>query len=170
MNCSFTKAPQETGTATPTGGVVSADLFNKGMVLLMKIMIINGPDFNILDKPEPPDVLNSRLERKAGDLGLSCEFFQSDSEGGLVTLIQNAWGSGADGVILNAGDYAHYSIAIRDAIASINKPVIEVHLTNIHSDEDFRHISMLSAVCKGIISGFGQDGYFLALYALASVL
>lgn len=133
----------------------------------MKIMVINASDFNVPDKTETRESLNSRLARRAEELGISCEFVNSDSEGGLVTLIQSAWGAdGADGVILNAGDYSYYSIAIRDAVASIDKPVVEVQLTNIHADEEDRRVSVLSAVCKGVIAGFGQDCYFLALHAL----
>lgn len=132
----------------------------------MKIMVINGPGMNISGKSETLESLNSRLARQAEELGISCGFFQSNSEGELVTAIQNAISD--DGVILNAGDYSHYSVAIRDAIASIKTPVIELHLTNVYASEEFRHSSMLSPVCKGIISGFGQEGYFLALSALHS--
>lgn len=133
----------------------------------MKIMVINASGLNMPDKPEPHESLNSRLARRAEELGISCEFFNSDSEGGLVTFIQSAWGAnGADGVILNAGDYSYYSIAIRDAVASIDKPVVEVQLTNIHADEGDHRVSVLSAVCKGVIAGFGQDCYLLALHAL----
>lgn len=143
----------------------------------MKIMVINGPEMTMLGKSgdkmpgfETLDSINERLARLAGELGISCEFFTGNGEGELVTLIQSAWNA-ADGIILNAGNYAHYSIAIRDAIASVKKtPVIEVHLTNIFSEEEFRRYSMLSPVCKGVIAGFGADCYRLALYALASEL
>lgn len=130
-------------------------------VMSLRVMIINGTNGNM-----PENNTNAFLSAKAEELGISCEFFQGSSEGELVTLIQSAWDS-ADGVILNAGDYSHYSIAIRDAIASINKPVIELNLTNVYACEESRHTSMLSAVCKGVITGFGQDEYLLALHALA---
>lgn len=124
----------------------------------MKIIVINGPG------TEDVDSLNARLELRAGELGASCEFFRSNAEGDLVTAIQNALH--ADGVILNAGDYSRYSIAIRDAIASIKTPVVEVCPVNIHEDGESRHISVLSPVCRGVIAGFGGDVYFLALSAL----
>jgi 3-dehydroquinate dehydratase-2 len=107
--------------------------------------------------------INAYLTVKAAELGLSLTFLQSNVEGELVTAIQDA--AGADGVILNAGAYTHYSIAIRDAIASITVPVVEVHLSNIYKREEFRHVSVIAPVCKGSVAGFGKDSYLLALYS-----
>ena len=105
------------------------------------------------------------LKRQAKEFGADCAFIAENSEGSLVTAIQNAYG--ASGVVLSAGDYAYYSIAIRDAISSIEKtPVVEVSLLNFHEDDASGHASVLSAVCAGVISGFGQSGYSLALRAL----
>lgn len=140
----------------------------------MKIMVINGPDMVISpgagkQGAETLEAVNERIAKRAEELGISCGFFQGNSEGELVSLIQSAWNA-ADGIILNAGDYAHYSIAIRDAIASVKQvPVIEVHPANVYAQEEFRRVSMISAVCRGVIAGFGYDCYFLALYALAGM-
>lgn len=139
----------------------------------MNIIVINGPNLNLLGAREPAhygsvtlEEINRRLEAKGKELGIHCDFFQSNSEGALVTALQNA--SGLDGIILNAGAYSHYSIAIRDAIAAIAAPVVEVHLSNIYAREEFRRHSVISAVCMGSISGFGANSYLLALTALAA--
>lgn len=138
----------------------------------MKIMVINGPNMNMLGKREPEKYGSKTLEEvcagiaaEAEKLGVSCGFFQSNSEGELVTAIQGA--ANMDGVILNAGAYTHYSIAIRDAIAAINTPVVEVHMSNVYAREEFRHKSVIAAVCQGSICGFGARSYILALRALA---
>jgi 3-dehydroquinate dehydratase-2 len=135
------------------------------------IIVINGPNMNMLGKREPEkygsvtlDEINRIIENKASELGVRCEFFQSNSEGELVTALQNA--GNADGIILNAAAYTHYSIAIRDAVAAIEAPVVEVHMSNIHAREEFRHRSFLAPVCRGSIAGFGAKSYLLALYAL----
>jgi len=137
-----------------------------------KITVINGPNLNMLGRREPEkygsmslEQINAMILSEADMLGVECDFFQSNVEGELVTAIQNA--AEAKGIILNAGAYTHYSVAIRDAIAAVGAPVIEVHLTNVHAREEFRRTSMLSAVCKGVIAGFGPYGYVLALRALA---
>lgn len=142
---------------------------------MKKILVINGPNLNMLGSREPEkygnntlESINKNLAREAASMGIETTFFQDNCEGELVTAIQKA--GSLDGIILNAGAYTHYSIAIRDAIASINAPVIEVHLTNIHKREEFRHVSVLSAVCAGCILGFGADSYMLALYAHARML
>ncbi len=95
-----------------------------------------------------------------------CEFFQSNIEGEICSKIQGADKEGFDGVILNAGAYTHYSVAIRDAISCVKAPVIEVHMSNVHAREEFRHISVISAVCKGVICGFGKNSYILAAESL----
>jgi 3-dehydroquinate dehydratase-2 len=140
---------------------------------MKKIQIINGPNLNLLGKREPTvygsasfdDYLEALRKRYA-----DCEllYFQSNSEGGLIDCIHQA-GFATDGIILNAGGYTHTSVAIRDAIKAVEAPVVEVHISNVHAREEFRHKSLLSAVCKGVIAGFGLDSYRLALEALMSV-
>jgi 3-dehydroquinate dehydratase-2 len=138
---------------------------------MKKIVVINGPNMNMLGQREPDKYgtmslaeLNAMVEAKASELGARCEFFTDNSEGALVSAIQNA--SDADGVILNAAAYTHYSIAIRDAIAAIDAPVVEVHMSNVAAREDFRRESVIAPVCRGSIAGFGAQSYILALYAL----
>jgi 3-dehydroquinate dehydratase-2 len=139
---------------------------------MKKIAVINGPNMNLLGRREPEKYgaaslaeLNEKLAKKAAALGAHCEFFDSNSEGALVTAIQDA--ADADGIILNAAAYTHYSIAIRDAIAAVDAPVVEVHMTNVAAREDFRRVSVIAPVCRGSITGFGAQVYMLALYALA---
>lgn len=91
-----------------------------------------------------------------------CLFYQSNLEGEICTRLHAAADEGVDGIILNAGAFTHYSYAIRDAIASIDVPVVEVHMSNVHAREEFRHASVISAVCRGVIAGFGKDSYILA--------
>jgi 3-dehydroquinate dehydratase, type II len=141
-----------------------------------RILVLNGPNLNLLGMREPGvygsesyEAICRRIADKAGELGLETEFFQSNSEGGLINALHAAMGT-ADGVILNAGGYTHTSVAIRDAIAAIRLPVVEVHLSNIHAREEFRHTSLIAPVCRGQIAGFGADSYILALYALDSLL
>lgn len=141
-----------------------------------RILVLNGPNLNLLGMREPGvygsesyEAVCRRIADKAGELGLETEFFQSNSEGGLIDALHAAMGT-ADGVILNAGGYTHTSVAIRDAIAAIRLPVVEVHLSNIHAREEFRHTSLIAPVCRGQIAGFGADSYILALYALDSLL
>lgn len=133
----------------------------------MKIVVINGPNLNLLGKREPQiygtltlQGIEEQLKNKFQNV--SFEFYQSNCEGDIITKIQSA--TTADGIILNAGAYTHTSYAIRDAIASIPTPVIEVHLSNIHAREEFRHTSVLAPVCKGVIAGFGAASYELAVY------
>ncbi|MDR2611197.1 MAG: type II 3-dehydroquinate dehydratase [Clostridiales Family XIII bacterium] len=137
----------------------------------MKIVVINGPNLNMLGKREPGiygsetlDAVNEWLAAEARALGAHLEFFRSNIEGEIVTAIQDA--DSYDGIILNAGAYTHYSIAIRDAIASVKTPVVEVHLSNVHAREEFRKKSMIAPVCAGTISGFGKASYKLALFGL----
>jgi 3-dehydroquinate dehydratase-2 len=119
------------------------------------------PDkYGVLDLTE----LTARISEKAAELGAHCEFFNDNSEGALVSAIQSA--SESDGVILNAAAYTHYSIAIRDAIAAIDAPVVEVHMSNVAARESFRRESVIAPVCRGVIAGFGTQSYILALYAL----
>jgi len=137
---------------------------------MKKIQIINGPNLNLLGKREPSVYGNTGFEtyldalRKAYP-AYELLYFQSNSEGALIDKLQEA-GFDADGIILNAGGYTHTSVAIRDAIKAVEAPVVEVHISNVHAREDFRHLSLISAVCKGVIAGFGLDSYRLALEAL----
>lgn len=131
----------------------------------MKFLFINGVNLNMTGVREkgvygtqPLDEINLEISKHfKNDI---CEFYQSNSEGDICTAIQEA--SGFDGIILNAGAYTHYSYAIRDAIASVSVPVVEVHMSNVHAREEFRHKSVLSEVCKGVICGFGKNSYILA--------
>lgn len=130
----------------------------------MNFLFINGVNLNmtgIREKgvygKETLDEINKQIA--AHFKGDECEFFQSNSEGEICTAIQKAK---ADAIILNAGAFTHYSYAIRDAIASVNIPVVEVHMSNVHAREEFRHKSVLSEVCKGVVLGFGKNSYILA--------
>ncbi|WP_432358638.1 type II 3-dehydroquinate dehydratase [Sporosarcina sp. UB5] len=138
----------------------------------MRLLVLNGPNLNRLGKREPgiygaetlTDVeqhLQSIAEKELIDI----TFYQSNVEGALIDKIHEAEDAGCDGIIFNPGAYTHTSIALRDAIASVDVPVIEVHISNIHSREPFRHTSMLAPVCIGQMSGFGINGYELALRA-----
>ena len=130
----------------------------------MKFLFINGVNLNMTGIREKGvygtqtlDEINTEIAaRFKGD---ECEFFQSNIEGEICTKIQSA---DCDGIILNAGAFTHYSYAIRDAIASIKIPVVEVHMSNVHAREQFRHDSVLSEVCKGVVLGFGKNSYILA--------
>ena len=138
----------------------------------MKIIIIHGPNLNMLGKREP-DIygnisisdLNNTVSEEAQKLNIEVVFFQSNSEGEIVTEIQNQMGK-VDGLIINPAAYTHTSVAIRDAILSTNIPTVEVHISNIYRREKFRHKSYISGVAVGVISGFGTYGYILGLYAL----
>ncbi|MFH1298066.1 MAG: type II 3-dehydroquinate dehydratase [Bacteroidota bacterium] len=133
----------------------------------MKLIIINGPNLNLLGKREPTIYGNRSFEGFLKKLRkeyphLTIEYFQSNIEGEIINALQKV-GFLYDGIILNAGGYTHTSVAIADAIKSIRTPVIEVHISNIFARETFRHISMLSPFVKGIITGFGLDSYRLAV-------
>ncbi|MER2088776.1 MAG: type II 3-dehydroquinate dehydratase [Sporosarcina sp.] len=138
----------------------------------MKLLILNGPNLNRLGKREPgiygaetlSDV-ESKLNKIALAQDVELAFFQSNWEGALVDKIHEAEDIGLDGIIFNPGAFTHYSIALRDAVASITVPVIEIHISNIHSREPFRQTSVIAPVCIGQISGFGTDGYELAYQA-----
>lgn len=136
----------------------------------MKIAIINGPNLNLLGKREKDIYGNMSFDEYIAELkalfpGVYFTFYQSNIEGELIDKIQE-FGFIYDGLILNAGGYTHTSVAIADAVAAIKCPTIEVHISNIFAREDFRHVSYLGAKCKGSISGFGLQGYELAVEAL----
>ena len=136
----------------------------------MKIQIINGPNINLLGKREP-SIYGSQsfedylVELKTKYPQVTFEYFQSNVEGEMINKIHEV-GFESDGIILNAGAYTHTSIALQDAIRAITSPVIEVHISNIHTREEFRHKSMISCACKGVICGFGLNSYRLAIEAL----
>jgi 3-dehydroquinate dehydratase-2 len=139
----------------------------------MKISIINGPNLNLLGKREPEKYGSLGFEPYLETLrlsytGIEFVYFQSNIEGELVGRIQDD-GFKCDGIILNAGAYTHYSVAIADAISAVSSPVVEVHITNTAAREEFRHTSMLARVCAGTIAGFGLDSYRLATEALIGI-
>ena len=136
----------------------------------MKIQIINGPNINLLGKREPSiygsQSFESYLEKlKEYYPQVEFAYFQSNIEGEMINKIHEV-GFDWDGIILNAGAYTHTSLALQDAIRAVKVPVIEVHISNVHTREEFRHKSMISCACKGVICGFGLDSYRLALEAL----
>ncbi len=143
---------------------------------MAKILVLHGPNLNMLGTREPEiygkatlKQINDRLQRLAANLESEVEAFQSNSEGELIDIIQKK-GVAIDGLIVNLGAYTHYSIALRDAIAGLAKPTVEVHLSNIYAREPFRHMSMTAPVCRGMITGLGWRGYLLALEALVGLL
>ncbi|MCU0562055.1 MAG: type II 3-dehydroquinate dehydratase [Desulfobacterales bacterium] len=141
-----------------------------------KILVVHGPNLNLLGRREPEiygrttlEQINRGLVEHGARLGIAVEAFQSNHEGQIVDRIQQAAG-GCDGLIINAAAYTHTSIAIRDALAMLEVPVIEVHLSNIHKREEFRQASLMAAVVTGQIVGLGASGYRLALQAIAEML
>lgn len=142
----------------------------------LRILVIHGPNLNMLGKREPEIYgsltlgdINKKLGREAKELGAKVEFFQSNSEGEIVGRIQGAMGS-AEGILINPGGYTHTSVAIRDAILSTGLPVVEAHISNIYKREDFRQKSYVSGVALGIVSGFGAESYSLGLRGLVDYL
>lgn len=134
---------------------------------MKKIQIINGPNLNLLGKREPTVYGNASFDHFLEVLRAKypmCEiaYYQSNIEGEMIDKIHEV-GFDRDGIILNAGAYTHTSIALHDAIKAVTTPVVEVHISNVHARESFRHVSMISAACKGVILGFGLDSYRLAL-------
>ncbi len=143
---------------------------------MIKILVLHGPNLNMLGTREPEiygkitlEQINDRLRGLAANLESEIEIFQSNSEGELIDIIQKK-GVAIDGLIVNLGAYTHYSIALRDAISGLAKPTVEVHLSNIYAREPFRHDSVTAPVCWGMITGLGWRGYLLALEALIGLL
>lgn len=143
----------------------------------MNILVINGPNLNFLGIREKGiygaadyNYLLEMIENKAIQENIVIDTFQSNCEGEIIDRIQKAYYEKVDGIIINPGAYTHYSYAIRDALASITAPKIEVHISNIHQREEFRHTSVTAAVCTGQIAGLGLQGYLLAVDAIKNII
>lgn len=143
---------------------------------MKKILVLLGPNLNMVGVrekgiygEESAESIEIQIRKYADEKGLSAEVFQSNHEGDLIDKIHSSKGN-FEGVIINAGALTHYSYALRDAIACVKIPFIEVHMSNIHAREDFRHISVIAPVCAGQIAGFGKNSYFLAINALKDMV
>ncbi len=141
-----------------------------------KVLVIHGPNLNMLGTREPEiygtqtlDDINEGMNEIANELGIELVFFQSNSEGEIITRIQQAMGK-MQGIIINAGGYTHTSVAIADALSAVKLPAVEVHLSNLFARESFRHHSYLSPVCVGLICGFGSNSYMLAVSAIDEII
>ena len=141
----------------------------------MKILFLNGPNLNLLGQREPEIYgrtsladIEAKVRERAAKLGAEIAFRQTNQEGELVAWIQEAKGR-ADVIVLNAAAYTHTSVALRDAISAVGVPTIEIHLSNVHAREEFRHKSLIAPVCRGQISGFGLNSYILAVEAAVTV-
>lgn len=144
----------------------------------MKILVINGPNINFLGIREKGiygeanyQALCDMIQDKAKDMGdVTVDVFQSNCEGAIIDRIQAAYTDGTEGIVINPGAYTHYSYAIRDALASIQMPKIEVHISNVHKREEFRHVSVTAPVCDGQVVGLGLKGYLYAMQAIKDML
>lgn len=143
---------------------------------MKKILVINGPNLNMLGIREKSiygsdtlETINAEVKAYAEALGIQCDFFQSNCEGEIITKIHSVL-TDYDGCIINAGAYTHYSYAIRDAIACVSKPFIEVHMSDIKAREEFRRTSVITEVCKEIIAGHGKNSYTLAVKAIGELI
>ena len=140
----------------------------------MNVLVLHGPNLNLLGQREPEvygrltlDEVDRRIASRAAELSVAVRSEQSNVEGELVTLIQDArrW---ADGILINPGGYSHTSVAIRDAVAAVGLPTIEVHLSNPAAREEFRHVDVVAGACRGVVAGFGWRSYLMALEAIAA--
>lgn len=141
---------------------------------MKRILVMNGPNLNRLGKREPEKYgtqtladLEKLITQEAKKLKVQVSFLQSNHEGALIDAIHKAEDDGLDGIVMNPGGYTHTSVALRDAVAAVTLPVVEVHISNVHAREEFRHKSLTAAVCKAQISGLGLEGYLAALRYLA---
>ena len=140
----------------------------------MRLLIINGPNLNLLGQREPGIYGTGTMDECMAQLRArypqhELQYYQSNVEGFLIDRLQQANAEGIQGAVLNAGAYTHTSIALHDCIRSLHFPVVEVHISNVHQREEFRHHSMISAACRGVICGFGLDSYRLGVEALLSI-
>lgn len=141
------------------------------------ILVLNGPNINLTGLREKSvygaktfDDLMAEIQQEADKLGVQVRFVQSNHEGDLIDALQKAYFDGLDGVVFNPGGYTHTSVALHDAVASIPLPTIEVHMSNVHAREEYRHKSMTASACRGQIVGFGFYGYIMALRALVEAV
>ncbi len=144
---------------------------------MARILVMHGVNLNMFGKRDPKQYgtetlegINEKIAALADELGVDVSFFQSNIEGAFVERIQAAHDDGTDGIVVNAGAWTHYSYAIMDALAILDIPVVEVHMSNVHAREPFRHFSVLSTVTRGSIAGFGAGSYLLGLRAVADLL
>ena len=144
---------------------------------MKKILVIHGPNLNLLGKRENTiygdmslDQIDQRLKKRAEELNLFIETFQSNHEGEMVQKIQDAPAAGFGAIIINPAAYTHTSVALRDAISAVDIPVVEVHISNIYAREEFRHTSLIAPVARGQIAGFGLDSYLLGLEAAGKII
>lgn len=144
--------------------------------MIKSILVLNGPNLNMLGKREPGIYGNETLasieedcKKHCENNNIKCEVFQSNIEGELINKIHESFEK-HDGIVINAGAFTHYSIAVRDAISSVAKPCIEVHISNVHAREEFRHKSVIAPVCIGVIAGFHKNSYILAIDALKNMV
>ena len=143
---------------------------------MKKILVLHGPNLNLTGIREPGtygsetlEQINEEITKAVHAQGMECDIFQSNHEGALIDKIHQAL-TDYDGILINAGAYTHYSYALRDAISSVRKPCVEVHMSNIHGREAFRHESVIAPVCSGQICGFGKNSYLLGVQALSFIL
>ena len=170
--CNKRDVPGVVGVSKSNRQVGGGKLFSR---LQMKILFLNGPNLNLLGQREPEIYghttlagIEAKVRERAAELKVAVDFRQSNLEGELVGWIQEAKGK-FNVIVINAAAYTHTSVALRDAISAVGVPTIEIHLSNVHAREEFRHKSLIAPVCLGQITGFGQNSYILALIAAVDV-
>ena len=143
----------------------------------MKVLMLHGVNHNMFGKRDPKqygtitlDEINASLQKLGKELGAEVECYQTNHEGDMCERIHQAYFDNVDAVLINAGAWTHYSYAIRDAIAAVRLPCVEVHMSNVHAREEFRHKSVIGPVCAGVIAGFGKHSYLLAVDAVKSII